>query len=538
MNIHTQKIQNLSLSNEVVISVDGEKTYYSGDGISVNNTENKISANYAEIAAKLNILPDPFPLCSQVSSMVTQEEARAKDVEEVLSGAIDSKIYIDGISTKSLSAVHIDAEDYYQKVVDGTVNPNELYILSCKDYINCFGKRVANVADAKESHDAVSKGVMETYVSSNFVDLKNDQEISGYKQFADGLDVGYKLDDVGNNCFAVGNDLTVGSYNFFYKGIDIDTDKLSAKIYLTTEQPRYPMPFCIFNGDKSKIRIMRNDVSIDLTSTYNGLSNLQAAAVWNCTLSDAHRDDYNQLCIDLGPAYKSDLNAVKSKMKDYMAWAFTPEEEVKKYLSGQTLVDEQITMVNQSKIDYQRCGTVLRLADDAVLEVQLSAGASTGANGFIQRGYQGFTDFDYDDASLVLIDKPLLLGPSNTSTYSSINVGTLNKVMRRCSMAVGKNNISEADFSVALGRRANARHYCSFVWGPASTTNSVTPNSFNIGISQNLSVAHSKASTDNSSDIYVVGKDGHEHIYKYVIECLLASNDPVLKSRFKQWLGL
>ena len=131
---------------------------------------------------------------------------------------------------------------------------------------------MANVADAAEEHDAVSKGVMETYVSSNFVDLKNDQEISGYKQFADGLDVGYKIDDVGNNCFAVGNDLTVGSYNFFYKGIDIDTDKLSAKIYLTTEQPRYPMPFCIFNGDKSKIRIMRNDVSIDLTSTYNGLS--------------------------------------------------------------------------------------------------------------------------------------------------------------------------------------------------------------------------------------------------------------------------
>ena len=113
---------------------------------------------------------------------------------------------------------------------------------------------------------------MEQYISSNFVDLKNDQEISGYKQFADGLDVGYKIDDVGNNCFAVGNGLTVGSYNFFYKGIDIDTTSLSAKIYLTTEQPRYPMPFCIFNGDKSKIRFSLTDVTIDLTSTYNGLS--------------------------------------------------------------------------------------------------------------------------------------------------------------------------------------------------------------------------------------------------------------------------
>ena len=169
----------------------------------------------------------------------------------------------------------------------------------------------------------------------------------------------------------------------------------------------------------------------------------------------------------------------------------------------------------------------------------MSAGASTGEEGFITKGYQGFIDFDYDDASLVFIDKPLLLGPSNTSTYASINIGTLNKVMRRCSMAVGKYNISEADFSVALGRRANARHYCSFVWGTSSTTNSVTPYSFNIGIRDYLDVAHSKASTDKSSDIYVVGRDGHEeHIYKYVIECLLASNDTDLKSRFRAWLGV
>ena len=63
-------------------------------------------------------------------------------------------------------------------------------------------------------------------------------------------------------------------------------------------------------------------------------------------MADTYRDDYNQLCIDLDKAYQSDLNAVKAKMKDYMAWAFTPEEEVKKYLSGQSLADEQITMVN------------------------------------------------------------------------------------------------------------------------------------------------------------------------------------------------
>ena len=93
--------------------MDGEKTYYSGDGISVNNTENKISANYVEIAAKLNVLSDPFPLSSQVESEIMTEASRAKGAEKDLSLAIDSKIYIDGISTKSLSAIHIDSEDYY-----------------------------------------------------------------------------------------------------------------------------------------------------------------------------------------------------------------------------------------------------------------------------------------------------------------------------------------------------------------------------------------------------------------------------------------
>ena len=99
------------------------------------------------------------------------EASRAKGAEKDLSLAIDSKIYIDGISTKSLSAIHIDSEDYYQKIIDGTVKPNELYILSCKDYVNCFDQRVANVADAEEERDAVSKAFMENYVSSKYENI-------------------------------------------------------------------------------------------------------------------------------------------------------------------------------------------------------------------------------------------------------------------------------------------------------------------------------------------------------------------------------
>jgi hypothetical protein len=38
----------------------------------------------------------------------------------------------------------------------------------------------------------------------------------------------------------------------------------------------------------------------------------------------------------------------------------------------------------------------------------------------------------------VFIDYPTLSGPANASTYSSLNVGAENTVLRRCSMAVGK----------------------------------------------------------------------------------------------------
>lgn len=171
MTIKKEKVEKLFLSDDVVIDVTDEKIYNSGDGVTVNNVENKISADYAAISARLNNLSDPFTLSSQVSSVVAAETLRAKDAEKGLSVAIDSKFYVDGISAESLSAVHIDADTYYKKVLDNTVEPNVLYVLSCEDYINCFDIRVANVADAKESHDAVSKRFMENYLSSKYENI-------------------------------------------------------------------------------------------------------------------------------------------------------------------------------------------------------------------------------------------------------------------------------------------------------------------------------------------------------------------------------
>ena len=169
MSIQKKEVRDLLLGTKVVIDAP---EYNAGDGIVVDNAENKISADYDAISARLNSLPDPFPLSSQVTSQVSSETTRAKAAEKALSDAIDSKVYIDGTSAESLSAIHVDDETYYQKVAEGTVKADELYILSsAEDCINCFDQRVANVADAAEEHDAVSKAFMENYLSSKYENI-------------------------------------------------------------------------------------------------------------------------------------------------------------------------------------------------------------------------------------------------------------------------------------------------------------------------------------------------------------------------------
>jgi len=50
---------------------------------------------------------------------------------------IDKKIYIDGVSAETLCAEHIDADTFHQKVVDGELLPNVMYVVS-SDYINAY----------------------------------------------------------------------------------------------------------------------------------------------------------------------------------------------------------------------------------------------------------------------------------------------------------------------------------------------------------------------------------------------------------------
>lgn len=93
----------------------------------------------------------------------------------------------------------------------------------------------------------------------------------------------------------------------------------------------------------------------------------------------------------------------------------------------------------------------------------------------------GIADFAPDDSTLVFVDSPAEAAPVNTSAYGSANIGEKNVVLRRCSLAAGKNNRCEQDFAIALGRSAEATHYCSFVWAPSVKTSSPGTGTFTVG---------------------------------------------------------
>ena len=72
-----------------------------------------------------------------------------------LSTAIDKKTYVDGLSTESLSVVHISQEEFYQKVVASALLSNELYVVS-GNYINAYGQQLKNLAYPKDLSDAIT----------------------------------------------------------------------------------------------------------------------------------------------------------------------------------------------------------------------------------------------------------------------------------------------------------------------------------------------------------------------------------------------
>lgn len=128
-------------------------------------------------------------------------------------------------------------------------------------------------------------------------------------------------------CFGVGEDLSIGATNFFWKGVDISAAKKEATFYLCREQPRYPYPFVIENGNKNKFKCNEKQYDAAVSGTISALSTEgHGGKSWNCTLATANgRQDYNQLSIDYekekdgeGNGYTTDLTWTCGKIAAYV----------------------------------------------------------------------------------------------------------------------------------------------------------------------------------------------------------------------------
>lgn len=102
-------------------------------------------------------------LSSDYDKKIADEAKRAGDAEKILSSAVDNKVLIDGLSATQLKVSHISDVDFHQKVVDGTLNSNEIYVVSSQN-INAFDERITNVKAPELSSDAATKGYVDDTV--------------------------------------------------------------------------------------------------------------------------------------------------------------------------------------------------------------------------------------------------------------------------------------------------------------------------------------------------------------------------------------
>ena len=173
-----------------------------------------------------------------------------------LSNAIDSKIYIDSLSVGSLCAIHISQDDFYQKVKDGSLLSNELYVVS-SDYINAYGQQIKNLSAPSDLSDATTKQYVDAsdlfisnWISSNFENTGISNAISNT---IFNYDVLAKNDVYIINNLSVGGQLSVNGVQF---GI---TTKISDNISTTIAETI---------ADEINLSTVSGDTSLCITNNY------------------------------------------------------------------------------------------------------------------------------------------------------------------------------------------------------------------------------------------------------------------------------
>lgn len=152
---------NVPIQGDVILhSTTSKEFVFSGtfndDGKWIELGDKDLYAKKTDVEAKITSLKADLNALSTTHS---------NDVS-TLSTAIDNKLFIDGSSTATLSIMHIDSEAFHQKVVEGSLCANELYIVS-SDNVNCYGERVINVGAPVDLSDAANKEYVDSQISSS-----------------------------------------------------------------------------------------------------------------------------------------------------------------------------------------------------------------------------------------------------------------------------------------------------------------------------------------------------------------------------------
>lgn len=105
-------------------------------------------------------------LSGDYDKKIAAEATRAANAEKVLSSAVDNKVLIDGISATQLKVSHISDAEFHQKVLDGTLLSNEIYVVSSQN-INAFDERITNVKAPELSSDAATKSYVDETVKGS-----------------------------------------------------------------------------------------------------------------------------------------------------------------------------------------------------------------------------------------------------------------------------------------------------------------------------------------------------------------------------------
>ena len=110
-------------------------------------------------------------LCTASCELTSDDKYLSSSIDNV-SSAIDKKVYIDGISAETLSAIHLCADDYYDLVINETIDEHTLYVLS-SDYINAYDEQIKYVAAPTDDSDAATKNYVDNSVEDSSKEMSS-----------------------------------------------------------------------------------------------------------------------------------------------------------------------------------------------------------------------------------------------------------------------------------------------------------------------------------------------------------------------------